>query len=33
MHLTTEQKKEIYAKFGGSETNTGSAEAQVAILT
>jgi len=33
MHLTTEDKKEIYAKFGGSETNTGSAEAQVAILT
>ena len=33
MHLNTAQKKEIYAKFGGSETNTGSTEAQIAILT
>jgi small subunit ribosomal protein S15 len=33
MHLTTERKKEIFAQFGGSETNTGSADAQVAMLT
>lgn len=33
MVLTTEKKKEIFKEFGGSETNTGSIEAQVAILT
>lgn len=33
MHLTTEAKKEIFKKFGGSETNTGSAEAQIALFT
>ncbi|MBL7810952.1 MAG: 30S ribosomal protein S15 [Bacteroidetes bacterium] len=33
MHLTAEQKKEIFAKFGGSEKNTGSTEAQVAMFT
>jgi len=33
MHLTTQQKKEIFAKFGGSEKNTGSTEAQVAMYT
>ena len=33
MNLTTERKKEIFAKFGGKETNTGSSEAQVAMFT
>jgi len=33
MHLTTDEKKKIYNEFGGSETNTGSIEAQVAVLT
>ncbi|MBM3920474.1 MAG: 30S ribosomal protein S15 [Sphingomonadales bacterium] len=33
MHLTTQQKKEIFAKFGGNEKNTGSTEAQVAMFT
>jgi small subunit ribosomal protein S15 len=33
MHLTVEQKKEIFAKFGGDERNTGSTEAQVAMFT
>lgn len=33
MHLTTEAKKEIFKKFGGSETNTGSAEGQIALFT
>ena len=33
MALTTEQKKEILAEYGLHETDTGSAEAQVAMLT
>ncbi len=33
MSITTEKKKEIFKEFGGSETNTGSVEAQVALLT
>lgn len=33
MYLTTEQKKEIFKKIGGSETNTGSAESQIALFT
>lgn len=33
MHLTTEAKKEIFKKFGGTDTNTGSAEAQIALFT
>jgi len=33
MHLTTEAKKEIFKKFGGTEANTGSAEAQIALFT
>ncbi|MBL0911044.1 MAG: 30S ribosomal protein S15 [Bacteroidia bacterium] len=33
MHLTTEAKKEIFKNFGGTETNTGSAEAQIAMFT
>ncbi len=32
-YLTTEDKRQIYKEFGGSETNTGSVEAQIAILT
>ena len=32
-YLTSEDKRKIYSEFGGSETNTGSFEAQVAILT
>jgi small subunit ribosomal protein S15 len=33
MHLTAERKKEIFAKFGGSDKNTGSTEAQIAMFT
>ena len=33
MYLSTEYKKEIFAQHGGSETNTGSTEAQVALFT
>jgi len=33
MQLTKESKKEIFTKFGGSETNTGSTEAQIAMFT
>lgn len=33
MYLNTEVKKEIFAKHGGSETNTGSTEGQVALFT
>lgn len=33
MSLTTEKKKEIFKKFGGADTNTGSAESQVALFT
>jgi small subunit ribosomal protein S15 len=31
--LATETKKEIFKKFGGSEKNTGSTEAQIAMFT
>lgn len=31
--ITSERKKEIFAEFGGNEANTGSAEAQIALLT
>lgn len=31
--ITTERKKEIFADFGGTDTNTGSMDAQVALLT
>ena len=31
--LSTEAKKGIFKKFGGSETNTGSAEGQIALFT
>jgi small subunit ribosomal protein S15 len=33
MYLDSAKKKEIFAKHGGSETNTGSTEAQVALFT
>jgi small subunit ribosomal protein S15 len=33
MTLTTTKKKAIFKKFGGSETNTGSAEGQIALFT
>ena len=31
--LAAETKKGIFKKFGGSETNTGSAEAQIAMFS
>jgi small subunit ribosomal protein S15 len=31
--LTTEKKIEIFTQFGGAETNTGSVESQVALIT
>ncbi len=33
MYINTEIKKEIFAKHGGTETNTGSAEGQIALFT
>lgn len=33
MTLTIDKKKELYKEYGGSETNTGSPEAQIAVLT
>lgn len=33
MRLTAETKKEIFAQYGGSESNTGSAEGQIAMFT
>ncbi len=33
MALTTEQKKEILSEYGLHETDTGSAEAQIAMLS
>jgi small subunit ribosomal protein S15 len=33
MHLTAEQKKEIFTTYGTSVTDTGSPEAQVAMFT
>ena len=33
MYLDSAKKKEIFAKHGGSETTTGSTEAQVALFT
>lgn len=33
MYLTTEKKKEIFGKHGKSDTDTGSAEGQVALFT
>ena len=33
MYLDSTKKKEIFSKFGGSETNTGSVEGQVALFS
>lgn len=33
MYLSTEKKKEIFEQHGGADTNTGSAEGQVALFT
>jgi small subunit ribosomal protein S15 len=33
MSLTKEKKASIFANFGGAETNTGSIEGQIAMLT
>lgn len=33
MYLTKEKKAEIFAKHGGAEANTGSAEGQIALFT
>ncbi|MCH2451361.1 MAG: 30S ribosomal protein S15 [Gracilimonas sp.] len=33
MSITAEDKKEIFKKFGNSETDTGSTEGQIALLT
>ena len=33
MALTSEAKKEIFAKHGGTATNTGSTDAQIALFT
>ncbi len=33
MSVTKEKKSELVSKFGGGEKNTGSTEAQIAILT
>ena len=33
MYLTSEIKKDIFKKHGGSDKNTGSSEAQVALFT
>lgn len=33
MYLTSETKKEIFKKYGKSEKNTGSTEAQIALFS
>ena len=33
MYLTTEKKKSIFKTHGGSEKNSGSSEAQIALFT
>jgi len=33
MYLTSEKKKEIFAKFGKSENDTGTSEGQIALFT
>lgn len=33
MYLTTEKKQELFAKYGKSASNTGSAEGQIALFT
>ena len=32
-YLTQEQKDQIFATYGGSATNTGSVEGQIALFT
>ena len=32
-YLTKKQKEEIFAEYGGSSSNTGSTEAQIALFT
>jgi len=33
MSLTTEKKKELFARYGKSEKDTGAAESQIALFT
>jgi small subunit ribosomal protein S15 len=33
MYLTSDKKKELFAKHGNNETNTGSAEGQIALFS
>lgn len=33
MYLSSEKKKEIFAKHGGAESNTGSTEGQIALFS
>ena len=33
MYLDTKEKKEIFKKHGGAETNTGSSEGQIALFS
>lgn len=33
VYLTKEKRAEIFKEFGGSETNSGSTEAQIALFT
>ena len=33
MYLTTEKKQELFKTHGGSETNTGKAESQIALFS
>ncbi|HLT94241.1 MAG TPA: 30S ribosomal protein S15 [Membranihabitans sp.] len=33
VYLSKEKKQEIFKKYGGNETNTGSPEAQIALFT
>ncbi|MEJ6777782.1 MAG: 30S ribosomal protein S15 [Crocinitomicaceae bacterium] len=33
MYLDTKEKKKIFKKHGGSETNTGSSEGQIALFS
>ena len=33
MQLSTESKKALFSKYGAADTNTGSAEAQIAMFT
>ncbi len=33
MHLSTKEKQKLFKKHGGSETNTGSTEGQIALFT